>query len=84
MASDLKVRAKEAFVDDNFELAVELYSLALDASPDDADIYADRAQANIKLKNFTGAFPLSLFRIYSLILIFVRPEIFLFWVLTDF
>lgn len=54
MASDLKLRAKEAFVDDNFELAAELYTQALDLAPDDADLYADRAQANIKLENYTG------------------------------
>ncbi|MQL95993.1 hypothetical protein Taro_028665 [Colocasia esculenta] len=55
MAADLKLRAKEAFVDDNFELAVELYTQALDMDPNNADLFADRAQANIKLKNFTEA-----------------------------
>lgn len=55
MASDLKERAKEAFVDDNFELAVQLYTLALDMDPRNADLLADRAQANIKLKSFTGS-----------------------------
>ncbi|MQM07546.1 hypothetical protein Taro_040387, partial [Colocasia esculenta] len=54
MASDLKERAKEAFVDDNFELAVELYTQALGMDPRNADLLADRAQANIKLKSFTG------------------------------
>ncbi|CAA6665954.1 unnamed protein product [Spirodela intermedia] len=55
MASDLKLRAKEAFVDDNFELAAELYTQALNLAQDDADLYADRAQANIKLENYTEA-----------------------------
>ncbi|OAY62913.1 protein SGT1 homolog [Ananas comosus] len=55
MASDLEKRAKEAFVDDNFDLAVDLYTQALDADPQNADLYADRAQANIKLGNFTEA-----------------------------
>ncbi|KAG0485739.1 hypothetical protein HPP92_009818, partial [Vanilla planifolia] len=52
---DLEKKAKEAFVDDNFELAVDLYSQALDLDPKNADLYADRAQANIKLGNFTEA-----------------------------
>ncbi|CAA6672902.1 unnamed protein product [Spirodela intermedia] len=55
MASDLKEKAKEAFVDDNFELAVELYTQALDMDPRNADLFADRAQANLKLNNFTEA-----------------------------
>uniref|UniRef100_A0A1D1YXX0 Protein SGT1 homolog n=1 Tax=Anthurium amnicola TaxID=1678845 RepID=A0A1D1YXX0_9ARAE len=55
MASDLKEKAKEAFVDDNFVLAAELYTQALDMDPKNADLLADRAQANIKLKGFTEA-----------------------------
>lgn len=54
-ASDLASKAKEAFVDDDFELAAELYSQAIDAGPATADLYADRAQAHIKLGNYTGA-----------------------------
>ncbi|RWW20307.1 hypothetical protein GW17_00015585 [Ensete ventricosum] len=54
MATDLEMRAKEAFVDDNFDLAVDLYTQALDVDPKNADLYADRAQANIKLESFTG------------------------------
>jgi hypothetical protein len=53
-ASDLESKAKEAFVDDDFELAAELYSQAIDAGPATADLYADRAQAHIKLGNYTG------------------------------
>ncbi|URE20535.1 suppressor of G2 allele of SKP1 [Musa troglodytarum] len=55
MATDLEMRAKEAFVDDNFDLAVDLYTQALDVDPKNADLYADRAQANIKLGGFTEA-----------------------------
>ncbi|PIA49154.1 hypothetical protein AQUCO_01300188v1 [Aquilegia coerulea] len=53
--ADLEKRAKEAFVDDNFELAVDLYSQAIDMDPYNADLFADRAQANIKLMSFTDA-----------------------------
>ncbi|KAL7254130.1 hypothetical protein ACSBR1_008516 [Camellia fascicularis] len=55
MASDLETRAKEAFIDDHFELAVELYSQAIAINPSNAELFADRAQANIKLSNFTEA-----------------------------
>ncbi|CAO2838730.1 unnamed protein product [Amaranthus hypochondriacus] len=55
MATDLEKKAKEAFIDDHFELAVELYSQAIDLNPNIAELYADRAQANIKLSNFTEA-----------------------------
>jgi len=54
-ASDLGSKAKEAFVDDDFELAAELYTQAIDAGPATADLYADRAQAHIKLGNYTEA-----------------------------
>lgn len=53
-ASDLESKAKEAFFDDDFELAAELYTQAIDAGPATADLYADRAQAHIKLGNYTG------------------------------
>ncbi|KAF7813031.1 protein SGT1-like protein [Senna tora] len=55
MASDLQVRAKEAFVDDHFELAADLLTQAIALNPNDPELYADRAQANIKLLNFTEA-----------------------------
>lgn len=54
MASDLEVKAKEAFVDDHFQLAAYLLTQAIALNPDNAELYADRAQANIKLNNFTG------------------------------
>ncbi|KAJ8752763.1 hypothetical protein K2173_008498 [Erythroxylum novogranatense] len=55
MASDLEKKAKEAFIDDNLELAVDLYSQAIEFNPNSAELFADRAQANIKLSNFTEA-----------------------------
>ncbi|KAA8539972.1 hypothetical protein F0562_026664 [Nyssa sinensis] len=55
MASDFETRAKEAFIDDHFELAVDLYSQAITMNPKNAELFADRAQANIKLNSFTEA-----------------------------
>ncbi|XP_030448888.1 protein SGT1 homolog isoform X1 [Syzygium oleosum] len=55
MASDLEIKAKEAFIDDHFELAVDLYTQAISLSPNNAELFADRAQANLKLCNFTEA-----------------------------
>ncbi|KAK9724693.1 hypothetical protein RND81_05G092900 [Saponaria officinalis] len=54
-ALDLEKSAKEAFIDDHFELAVDLYSQAIDLNPNLPELFADRAQANIKLSNFTEA-----------------------------
>ncbi|GFP91342.1 protein sgt1 homolog [Phtheirospermum japonicum] len=54
-SSDLETQAKEAFIDDHFELAVDLYSQAIALSPNNPELFADRAQANIKLQNFTEA-----------------------------
>ncbi|BBG98336.1 phosphatase-related protein [Prunus dulcis] len=55
MASDLEKRAKEAFIDDHFDLAVELYTQAIAHNPQNAELYSDRAQANIKSNNLTEA-----------------------------
>ncbi|XP_021892091.1 protein SGT1 homolog [Carica papaya] len=54
-SSDLELKAKEAFIDDHFELAVDLYTQAIALNPNSAELFADRAQANIKLENFTEA-----------------------------
>ncbi|KAE8077777.1 hypothetical protein FH972_016307 [Carpinus fangiana] len=54
-SSDLETKAKAAFIDDHFELAVDLYTQAIALNPNHAELYADRAQANLKLDNFTGA-----------------------------
>ncbi|KAJ9147994.1 hypothetical protein P3X46_030093 [Hevea brasiliensis] len=55
MACELAEKAKEAIIDDDFELAVDLYSKAIKLDPTNADYFADRAQAYIKLNNFTEA-----------------------------
>ncbi|GAV76323.1 CS domain-containing protein/SGS domain-containing protein/TPR_2 domain-containing protein/TPR_11 domain-containing protein [Cephalotus follicularis] len=55
MATDLETKAKEAFIDDHFELALDLYSQAIALNPNNADLFVDRAQANIKLHNLTEA-----------------------------
>ncbi|KAG2245214.1 hypothetical protein Bca52824_092925 [Brassica carinata] len=55
MAKELAAQAKEAFVDDDFDVAADLYSKAIDLDPNCADFFADRAQAFIKLQNFTEA-----------------------------
>lgn len=54
MAKELADKAKEAFLDDDFDVAVDLYSKAIDLDPNCAAFFADRAQANIKTDNFTG------------------------------
>ncbi|CAG7887423.1 unnamed protein product [Brassica rapa] len=51
MAKELAAKAKEAFVDDDFDEAVDLYSKAIDLDPNCAEFFADRAQANVKLEN---------------------------------
>lgn len=55
MATDPASKAREAFVDDDFQSAVDLYTQAIDLIPKSADLFAERAQANIKLNNFTEA-----------------------------
>lgn len=60
MESDLENKARKAFIDDHFELAVDLYTQAIGFNPDRAELYAERSQANIKLDNFTGIDRLSL------------------------
>ncbi|XP_014519304.1 protein SGT1 homolog A [Vigna radiata var. radiata] len=55
MAKELERKAKEAFFDDDFALAVDFYSEAIKLDPKDANLFADRAQAHIKLNAFTEA-----------------------------
>lgn len=55
MATELAEKAQEAFLDDNFQLAVDHYTQAIDLTPNDANLYADRAQTHLKLNNFTEA-----------------------------
>ncbi|CAH8305845.1 unnamed protein product [Eruca vesicaria subsp. sativa] len=52
MAKELAEKAKEAFLDDDFDVAVDLYSKAIDLDPNCAAFFADRALANIKILNF--------------------------------
>lgn len=60
MASEVEKKAREAFFDDDFGVAVDLYSQAIHLDPNNADLFADRAQAHIKLNCFTGPYSLSL------------------------
>eukprot|EP00257_Ricinus_communis_P026131 XP_025013545.1 protein SGT1 homolog A [Ricinus communis] len=55
MAQELAEKAKEAIFEDDFKLAIDLYSKAIDLDPTNPEFFADRAQANIKLNNFTEA-----------------------------
>ncbi|CAH8275595.1 unnamed protein product [Arabidopsis lyrata] len=55
MAKELADKAKEAFVDDDFDVSVDFYSKAIDLDPNCAEFFADRAQAYIKLESFTEA-----------------------------
>lgn len=55
MAEDLAKKANEAFVDEDFEQAVDLYSQAIRLDSSNAMFFVNRAQANIKLENFTDA-----------------------------
>lgn len=54
MASELAEKAKEAIIDDDLKLALDLYSRAIELDSTNADYFADRAQADIKLNKFTG------------------------------
>ncbi|CAO2174560.1 unnamed protein product [Urochloa humidicola] len=54
-ASELEHKAREAFVDDDFASAAALYTQAIAASPSAAALYADRAQAHIKMGDFAAA-----------------------------
>lgn len=53
MASDLEIKAKEAYIDDHFELAADLFSQAIEQNPESAELFAEHTQAKIKLNCFT-------------------------------
>ncbi|KAK9672583.1 hypothetical protein RND81_12G110000 [Saponaria officinalis] len=53
--ADVEKMAKEAFIDDHFELAVELYTKAIELIPNHPQLYVERAQSNFKLFNFHEA-----------------------------
>lgn len=56
MAEDLEKQANAAFVEEEFDSAVELYTKAISANPSNAaSLFTNRAQAHIKLHNFTDA-----------------------------
>ncbi|KAK7279893.1 hypothetical protein RJT34_24952 [Clitoria ternatea] len=55
MASDLELKANEAFEEDDYELASDLFTQAIDLFPNNAELFSDRAQVNLKLKNFSEA-----------------------------
>ncbi|KAL4327904.1 hypothetical protein AHAS_Ahas13G0146700 [Arachis hypogaea] len=55
MMKELENKAKETFLDDDFALAVDYYSEAINLDPNNPLLYADRVQAHIKLQNFTEA-----------------------------
>lgn len=54
MAVELERKALLASLDDDFELAVHLFTKALEITPNNAEFLASRAQAHIKLHNYTG------------------------------
>lgn len=54
-ANDLVREGNNAFVDDDFELAVKKYSGAIDLNAYDADCYLKRAAAFMKLENYQAA-----------------------------
>ena len=54
MAAKLIVDANAAFIDEDFETAVELYSQAIDVEPS-SDVYSSRAAVHLKMENWTEA-----------------------------
>ncbi|KAF7812391.1 E3 SUMO-protein ligase SIZ1-like isoform X2 [Senna tora] len=63
MTEACRYNYSEAFVDEHFELAADLLTQTIALNPNDPELYANRAQANIKLLNFSGtllALPYSL------------------------
>lgn len=54
MAEELGRKADKAFVDEEYETSVQLYSDALQLNPSDAVLFASRAQAYLKLDRYMG------------------------------
>lgn len=54
MAEDLEKKGHQAFVDEDFEEAVNLYTEALSLEPQNAAVLSSRAAAHTKLENYTG------------------------------
>ncbi|RVW43085.1 Protein SGT1-like [Vitis vinifera] len=55
MAVELERKAGVAFIDEDYKLAVELFSKALKIRPNNAELLASRAQANIMLHDYLEA-----------------------------
>ncbi|BDA41785.1 Protein SGT1 homolog [Coccomyxa sp. Obi] len=55
MAEQLVQQAHAAYVDEEFVTAIDLYTKAIAISPNDADLYASRAQSYIKEERFLEA-----------------------------
>lgn len=55
IADELENMASLAFVDNNFELACDLFSQAITMEPTKAGLFSNHAQTNIKLKRYTGS-----------------------------
>ncbi|BBN10530.1 suppressor of G2 allele of SKP1 [Marchantia polymorpha subsp. ruderalis] len=55
MAEELGRKADKAFVDEEYETSVQLYSDALQLNPSDAVLFASRAQAYLKLDRYMDA-----------------------------
>lgn len=55
MAEDLEKKGHQAFVDEDFEEAVNLYTEALSLEPQNAAVLSSRAAAHTKLENYTDA-----------------------------
>ncbi|KAK9825474.1 hypothetical protein WJX81_007655 [Elliptochloris bilobata] len=53
--ADAATRASDAFLDDDFEAAEDLFTQAIAADPKSAELYANRAQTRLKLENFIEA-----------------------------
>eukprot|EP00252_Welwitschia_mirabilis_P027817 TRINITY_DN9687_c0_g2_i2.p1 TRINITY_DN9687_c0_g2~~TRINITY_DN9687_c0_g2_i2.p1 ORF type:complete len:376 (-),score=94.87 TRINITY_DN9687_c0_g2_i2:389-1516(-) len=53
MAEEIANKANEAFIDEDYVQAVDLYTQAISLEPSKAAFYASRAQAHLKLENFT-------------------------------
>jgi suppressor of G2 allele of SKP1 len=54
-ASSLANEANAMFVDEDFETALDLYSQAIEVSPQCAELYVLRAAVHLKTENFTSA-----------------------------
>ncbi|CAM6088655.1 unnamed protein product [Calypogeia fissa] len=55
MALELERNGDKAIVDEDYDQAVSLYTQAIDLDPTNAPLYASRAQAHIKLENYSDA-----------------------------